>query len=382
MTEKILLTAARSPVTLDLARQLHRSGHDVFVADTTSLNASRFSNSVKETFVIPSPRLNPAAFLDALKKIVEEQKITLLIPIYEEILFLTKEAAKFPSFCRIFGPSFETVRTLHNKWMFYSKLTELGIDSPKTVLIQSEEELKNHPFSGNFALKKCYSRASLSLKKVSVKDTLPKIEIEPKNPWIAQEWLDGERYCTYSVCQNGEIKAHSAYPVGFAIDGTSCLTFKATDHPKILEWIEFFVRSINFTGQIAFDFIEQKDKKIYAIECNPRATSGVHLFHENDRLDKAFLNKTASIITPQKGRTKQLSQGMMLYGWRKGAHPNNTWKNFLKAFFTIQDVTYCKKDRLPFFAAPLIFVGIFAKAREHKISIPAAFTFDFEWNGE
>lgn len=382
MPEKILLTAARSPVTLDLARQFDHNGHKVYVTDTTYLNASRFSNSVQETFVAPSPRFNPKEFVDRLIEIVKEKGITLLVPIYEEILLLARERERFPKTCTIFCPSFDMLHMLHNKWLFHRKLLELGIESPKTVLIRSLEDLKNVHFSTSYALKESYSRASLSLKKVRVGQPVPRIKIEPKNPWIAQEWIEGERYCTYSVCQDGVIKAHSVYPVRYAIDGTSCLTFQYIDHPGILKWVESFVGKIGYTGQIAFDFIETPNKKILAIECNPRATSGVHLFNEEDHIDKAFLNENRDLIIPKSREAKQLIPGMLMYGWRKSSYPGNNLLKFLQAFFSIKDVVFSTRDLKPFLAFPIVLGAIWATSRKYKISIPAAFTFDFEWNGE
>ena len=87
-------------------------------------------------------------------------------------------------------------------------------------------------------------------------------------------------------------------------------------------------QEINFTGQIAFDFIESADKKLYAIECNPRATSGLLLFQNNDRLDQAFFAETQSPIFPQQGARKQIATGMCLYGWRKNALPENRLSKF------------------------------------------------------
>lgn len=380
--QKILLTAARSPITLDLARQFTASGHEVYVADTTKLNPSRFSNAVKKAYRIPSPRFYPDAFVDSLVDIINEQKITLLIPVYEEVLLLAKERSRFPKSCRVFAESFNLLRQLHNKWFFHQKLLELGIESPKTILIETQEDLSKLEFAKQYALKASYSRGSLSLKKGVGGKTMPQLTIEEHNPWIAQEWLEGKKYCSYTICNKGAIQSHASYPVQFAIDGNSCITFEAIEHAPIMRWVENFVRKIEFTGQIAFDFIEKSDNTLYALECNPRATSGVHLFKASDRLDLAFFGEANKIISPQNGRSKQLFPGMLLYGWKKSSYPENTFKKFIKAIGSIEDVLFNWKDPMPFLAFPFILAGIWSDSKKHQISIPAAFTFDFEWNGE
>lgn len=380
--QKILMTAGRSYLTLDLARQLHAAGHQIYVAETSKRHISFYSNSVVKSFVIPSPRFDSKLFIESLIKIITEEKIDLFIPIYEEILHISKEKDKFPKFCQIFCHSFNELHELHNKWLFYSKLKSLGFDTPKTSLITSQNDLEKTNFSVPFALKACYSRGSINIKKVYPNKPLPKISIEAHNPWIAQEWLEGDKFCTYSICYNGLIKAHSTYPVKFAIDGNSCLTFEVVEHEAILKWIEKFVSAINFTGQIGFDFIELPNKKLYAIECNPRATSGLHLFENVDRIDRAFLNSTNTVIYPQKGINKQIATGMLLYGWKSSAYPGNNLPLFLKTLLSRKDVVFSLDDIKPFLAVPCAFAAIWMKSKKKHLSLPATFTYDYEWNGD
>lgn len=253
-SKKFLLTGARSIATLDLARQLKDSGHEVFSADTIKWHFCNFSNAVKKNFVVPSPRLNTEAFIDALVKIVEKEKIDFLIPTYEEILYTSQSMHKFPKSCQVFSSSFDTLKNLHNKWFFYKKLISYGFDAPETDLIKDHADLQKLSFKGPYALKASYSRSSQRMFKVEPNSQLPQIEIKKGNPWIAQKWLSGKKFCTYSICHNGKVIAHTTYPVQFAIDGNSCMNFKSVEHQGILDWIQKFVGLENFTGQVGFDF--------------------------------------------------------------------------------------------------------------------------------
>jgi len=379
--KKILLSSGRSPVTLHLARQLHAAGHQVYVADATKVHLCIFSNAVTKNFHIPSPRFSPKEYLEAILKIVTDEKIDLLIPVYEEILYLTKEETKFPSYCKIFASSFSLLNELHNKWLFCTKQQGFGIKTPNTFLIRTQDDLNRLDPSRSYALKACYSRASLNMKKLNVGESLPNLCIETHNPWIAQEWLSGKKFCTYSICQQGKIKAHATYPVRFAIDGNSCLTFESIEHQKIYEWIENFVEKAEFTGQIAFDFIEDGNN-LYAIECNPRATSGVFLFEASDQMDQAFLNQSEQVLFPKKGAAKQVASGMLLYGWKKSSYPANTMRNFLKTLMRIRDVVFHSKDLKPFFSIPIVFAAFLYSCKKSSLTLPEILTFDNEWNGE
>lgn len=379
--KKVLITFARSFLALDMARLWHTQGHQVFVADSLEFPLSRFSKAVSKSFIVPRPRFEPEKYVDAIVRIVEAEKIDLLLPIYEEAAYITAGIGRFPDFCKIFCPSFDLYERLQNKWMFQETLKALGVPTLKASLIASKEDLLHHNFDGPFALKPCYSRASQHVKKVIPGHALPNIIFEPHNPWIAQEWATGKKYCTYSICRDGEVRAHGTYPVNYAINGNSCVIFDAIAHQGIEEWISHFIQKINYSGQIAFDFIESDDGRLFAIECNPRTTSGLLLFNPDDRLDQAFLGTNPAKIYPQKGSRQQIALGMLMYGWRKSAKENNNLVDFMKILVRTKDVILRKSDLMPFIVEPLIFAQLWLKSRKQRLSMPDFFTYDHDWNG-
>jgi len=381
LKKKILLTGARSPITLDLARLLSYSGHEVYASDTSNIHVCRYSNAIKQSFTIPSPRFHPDHFIETLISITQEKKIDFLIPNWEEIFCLSKSIDQFPKYCKIFCSPFDLLNTLHSKWLFSQKLKELGLNVPRTYLISSIQQLQDVPFKDSYILKASYSRAAQRVFKVFPNKPLPGFTILPNNPWIAQEWIRGKKYCCYSVCYNGKVNAHSTYPVEFSIDESSCLTFEAVNHPKILQWVQLLVEKIGYTGQISFDFIESADGKLYAIECNPRATSGLHLFEKKDEIDRSFFNKNQQLITPKVGTRRQIATGMVIYGWRS-KHPGKKTSAFLKKLFSIKDVVFDFKDLKPFLLQPYIFFFYCLNCLRLHSSLPATFTYDLDYDNE
>lgn len=380
-SKTFLLTGGRSASTLDIARQFHAAGHRVLSADTFRWHVCNVSNSVDKNFRLPTPRFETENFITALVDITIKEKVDFLIPTYEEILYLSQHLHRFPYTCHVFSAPFETLHRLHNKWLFHCRQRELGIQTPKTFLVKSHEELKKLPFKQPYVLKGSYSRASQSLIKIDPSQTLPAIKFESHNPWIAQEWLHGTRYCTYSVCQAGKVCAHAIYPVEFSIQGTSCVSFRATEHHAILEWIQHLVKQENFTGQVGFDFFELPNGRLYAIDCNPRATNGLLLFRPEDRLDRAFVNPHQPLILAKMGYRKQIVMGMLLYAWKTAYTEKKFWR-YLRSLLTTRDVVFNRQDIKPFLFQPFIFCRyLYQKLRAH-LSLPAWFTFDCNWDGE
>lgn len=381
-SKKVLITSARSPVAIDMARQFHAAGHEVYTADSLCLPVCRFSKAVKKNFKVTSPRHDSQKFIDNLIAIADQEKIDMIIPMYEEIVYIAKELPRFPKHTMVFSETFPLLNQLHNKWLFPNLVQSFGIDVPKTYLIKNSDDLNDLNRNLTYALKACYSRAGLGFKKVLPDQPLPKIVIEPNNPWVAQEWLIGKEYCSYSVCQKGKVLATAIYPTDYTACGKGCIQFRAIEHTRIVNWIENFVKKIGFTGQIAFDFIETVDGRLLTVECNPRSTMGALLFQDKDRLDQAFFKADLpKQITPELGFRKQLAIAMLLYGWRKSSHPHNSTRRFFREFFAVRDVVLDPTDLKPFMAQPISMLEIWFHSLKSRLSLPATFMFDSEWNG-
>lgn len=375
--KKILITAGRTFSGLDLARSFHDLGHEVYATDPHFFQLCRFSNSVKKCFRTVSPRKDSKKYIEQTVEIVKKYDIDLVIPILEETIYLSKEQDKFPEKTKIFCDPYKILISLHNKWYFTQLLETLEISSPKNMLISNRDELNNISWSYPYFLKASYSRASQGSWKIDSQKDLEKVAISAENPLIAQELIEGNKFCSYSVCHNGKICAHTAYPVKLAILGSSCLSFEAIDHPKILKWIENLVSKLNFTGQIAFDFIEKADGNLYAIECNPRATSGIHLFSENEDFVSSFFNPVETPIHADFGTLRKLGAGMLLYGWK-----NQPFPHFLKEFIHAKDVIFSKKDLKPFFCQPFIFLSTLYYSLKFRQNLCSIFTYDFDFNSQ
>lgn len=380
MKKNILLTSGRFPATLELARLLHSAGHRVYVADTSRWHFCRFSNAVIESLKIPSPRFHFDAFIAELSDIIEEKNIDLLIPTFEEILYVAKGADRLPPTCELFCPPFEVLHTLHNKWLFNQKQKELGFLTPESHLIESREDLEKVPLARPYILKPVYSRASQGTLQINSNDPLSEIAVDPKNPWIAQERIEGKHICAHSICRDGELLAQAIYPVHYSIQGQSCLIMEAIEHPKIRAWVEEIIHKIHFTGQLAFDFIETPSGELYCIDCNPRATSGLHLFTPEDQIDRFFLGQNHPPVHAKPGRRKQLATGMALYGWRPKAR-SYTLGAFFKQLFTTPDVVLSTSDIRPFLSMPLLGVHYMHLVYKSRLPFLTAFTHDIDWNG-
>ncbi len=381
----VLITFGRSFLSLHLARLMGAEGHEVLISDSVPLPITRFSSSVKRTFRTPRPRYQPVEWTRAVAHIAREEGVDLVVPVHEgtEILAHTikRYPDLFPDGSKCFFSDFEVEACLENKYEFQAALKTLGIPTLDFALVRSQEELEALEFDRPFALKRVYSRGSQDVHKVTPGELPRGLSFEAGNPWIAQEWAKGTSYCSYSVCRDGQVKAQAVYPVRYAIDGTSCLTFESTEHEGIDAWVRDCVKAFNFTGQMGLDFVEVPGGGLFAVECNPRSTSGILLFDPETRVDRAFFGVNDEVIVPEPGTRKMLGPGMLMYGWRKSARQGNTFRGFLRDYLRTDGVIFTPRDPAPSLALPLAMANILAEAARYRVNIPEAFMHDHEWDG-
>ena len=85
----ILITGARAPAALDLARRCRAAGHTVFMADSLRFGMAMFSRVVAGRKLLPSPVEKPDQFVDALRSMIDAHHIELIVPTCEEVFFLS-----------------------------------------------------------------------------------------------------------------------------------------------------------------------------------------------------------------------------------------------------------------------------------------------------
>ncbi|PZT53456.1 ATP-grasp domain-containing protein [Paenibacillus silvae] len=388
---KVLLTGGRAPVTLDLARMLHRFGHRVYIAESMERHLCRGSVVVEQCALVPSPRHQTTAYLSALEACIKRWQIDLLIPMCEEIFYVAQGAEQLRRHCRVLLSSPEQLHALHHKYDFIQLAKSMGLSVPDTYLIQNSQELLKiqHVLnkSGEWVWKPVYSRFAAKVR-MPIHHAPPGEELISRgSPWVAQRYIHGRGLCTYSVVHEGQLVAHAAYESKFRTgDVGASVFFEQVQHDGAYQWVKQFVQQAAFSGQIGFDFIEALDGRVYAIESNPRATSGIHLFYPDDGLVRALLEPESLLnekkeITPRSGDKAMLALPMLGSGIRQ-ANSRANLRSWMTAWHGARDVVYARQDTRPFFAQIAVVLAAWRTARAQRITLTEALTHDIEWNGE
>ncbi|MCI0766173.1 ATP-grasp domain-containing protein [Bacillus sp. TL12] len=379
----VLITGARAPAALHLCRLFKKSGHTVIIADSISYPLSKASTNIDYFYEIPSPKWNTNESIDALQSIIQKHDVDLLIPTCEEVFYISRYKEKLSRFCHVLVDEFHKLSLLHNKWEFIQFVTNLGWQVPATYKTNNEQAIQAmiHQTSATtpFVLKPIFSRFSDKVAFITKEDVEKGIMVDKPN-YIIQEFIQGTQHCSYSIVQSGKVLAHSVYKTEFTAGLGATIAFEHINLPKIDEFVGHIVKELNFSGQIAFDFIITEDGDAIPIECNPRTTSGLHLFDE-EILSAFFDTKVNHTLIPKPNSECAIRLAMLLYG-PPYLKSKQTRKQWLKVLCSYPDIIYSHSDWKPFFYQFYSMYKLWRESDKHERTILEQTTYDISWDGE
>lgn len=369
----VLITIGRLPKALDFARAFRAQGWKVIVAEPFRRHLTGASNTVAFSRVTPAPSAGKAAYLEALLDIVVRDGVDLVLPLSEETMHVAHLRDRLPSGVCVFAPPVDELLALHDKQSFAAVADSLGLTVPRTAALGSADA-EALAKACDYVVKPALSCSGRGLA-FGLAGTSPRPASSDARQ-IVQQRIEGDHFSTFSIAHAGRVVTTVVYR-GLVMSGTVAVAFERVEHPAITAWVEDFVSRTRHTGFISFDFIVDGEGVPYAIECNPRVTSGVH-FIETADLAAATLEPTAppprfraSARMQQFYPTLTETQGSVFDRSRFG-------KNFA-TLLTARDVTWSLRDPWPFVSMPVTAFQIIARSITTGRSFGEVSTEDISW---
>jgi hypothetical protein len=271
---------------------------------------------------------------------------------------------------------------LHDKWRFGALARNLGARVPDTWLLTSPADLRSPPLeSTSLVYKPVFSRFAVHTLIRPSAARVAGLRPTPGHPWIAQRFVAGRELCTYSVGRGGRLTAHATYEPTWRAGRGAGFYFAPVACAAMESFTSQLVSSTGYTGQLGIDAILTAEGSLHILECNPRATSGVHLFDEPEKLVAAFDGSTPGVVRPRGDQPAMLAPAMSVIGALQAVRTRQL-RRLVMDWRRARDVIWSCQDPLPAF---YLFVGLCAYldlARRQRISPRAASTRDIEWDGD
>ena len=376
---KVLITGARAPVTLHLSRLFHAAGHQVVLADSQRFPLAKATRTKKAYIRLPPPRGNVPAYANAVANAVEKHGCDLVIPTCEEVFFLAAARDLHGKAIPLFAPPLAVLADAHHKGTFAKRTAGFAAGPPPTDTVTSKAELLGLGNAGQRVLKPAWSRFGSRVLICPGDAELAMVEPSPEDPWVVQDYLPGEEICAYGVAVNGALCAFAAYRPTYRAGRGAGIAFEPVTDAAARGFAAAYTEATGWTGQLSFDFRRDAAGRLHALECNPRATSGLHFFAPTDGLVGAIL--TGAQATPTDLRPMTVPLAMLCYGLpvalRSRALPR--WR---QDFRTMGNILAFPGDTSLPGAQLLALAEIISIALRSGKSLQQAATDDIEWNGE
>ncbi len=376
MDRTALLTVGRFPKALTLARGLHRHGVRVLVADPLKRQLCSVSRSVSKNYQVAAPNADIRAWERDILEIIDREQVTDLVPVSEEVCHVANLAPKLPAHVRYVGPSTPWIAQWHDKLAFVSHAIDRGVTAP-SVFTTADPEARALVRQTECVLKPRRGCSGTDISFIPPGSSLP----PPSNELLVQRKVEGTHLYTISWVEDGQVMTTASYR-GSTHSGTVAVGFQSAPTPfSVKQWIEQFVADTGTTGFLSFDFILDRGGIPWGIECNPRASSGIH-FIDEAWLGAAVMGKasTPASITPA-GKRAQWSYSTLTEAYK------HLWRlrapqllRCLRDLLVSRDVVWSWRDPLPFLLmTPLCWEFIWKSIRE-RMPIGDASQCDIAWH--
>ncbi|RWX70031.1 hypothetical protein [Mesorhizobium sp. M2A.F.Ca.ET.039.01.1.1] len=376
----ILITGARAPAALHLARLVHGAGRGVILADTPARPVAAASRACARYHRLPPPRFEPQAYANAVEALTRAENVQLVIPTCEEVFHLALAWRGRTMPAKLFAPDIRLLAQVHNKHSFIRLAEQLGLAVPETTLLNSRDDLESvRGHSRDLVFKPVWSRFASHVLLRPTPDFLDAIAPSPAMPWVAQRFVEGEEISAYAVAREGRLKALTLYRSPYRAGKGAGIFFERVEDEAARDLVERIVAGTTWTGQISFDLMREPGGRVLPLECNPRAVSGLHFFRDPARFAAAVLGDG-----PEVRPDVTLPQTVRLATWIYGlpvALRSGGLARFRKAIREGQELLDWPGDSAPVRAQWPALAEIAGMAWRERISLQAASTRDIEWNG-
>ncbi|MEU0498441.1 ATP-grasp enzyme [Mycobacterium sp. NPDC006124] len=347
----VLISGGKMTKALQLARSFHSAGHRVVLVESAKyrFTGHRFSRAVDAFHCVPEPTAE--GYAEALRDVAVLERVDVFVPVSSPAGSLpdAKAGELIRDFCDVVHVDAATVRMLDDKTEFSLTAGSLGLRVPDFHRITDPQQVVDFDFPPG----RTYILKRIAYNPVGRMDLTPlsaqtpdrnaafarSLPISLDDPWILQEFVEGQEYCTHGTVRNGRLQVY-----GCCESSAFQINYADVDKPEIRSWVERFTSALDITGQASFDFIEAADGHAYAIECNPRTHSAITMFYDHPEVAAAYLDEGHPVITPLPGARP--TYWIYHEVWRLLTQPNRAAR--LATILGGKDAIFAWWDPLPY----------------------------------
>jgi hypothetical protein len=379
-TDGVLVTGARAPVAVHWAWALRASGYRVHLGDVQRYPLGNARGLSEGYLRFAAPGHDFAGFRRDVLALCARYRITTIVPTCEEVFWL---AAMIDDLAQagiaLFAPPTAILRAVHDKAAFITLCHDFWPHLPRTRQLITADDLRAElPEAGRLVFKPVFSRFATRTLICPTAARAATIQPTPADPWVAQEFVPGREICAYAIATQGQVRALAVYHPRHRAGLGAGIYFDPVDPEPALAFVRAFCAATQWTGQVSFDLIEGAGG-LYPIECNPRATSGLHLIRDAGGLTEAIFAAPDPLLIGADVGAQCVKLAMWLYaGWPHRRQMPAFRADLARA---TEALRWADGSRIGLAGQMRAVLEIAGLALRRGQSLQQAATADIEWNG-
>jgi predicted ATP-grasp superfamily ATP-dependent carboligase len=281
-----------SRAALAVTRAIGRRGHRVTVGSARDRALAKASRYCAVPVTYPSPSTDEAGFLDAVERVVRDQRIDVLLPVTDvSTLLVTAARARFGSACRVpFSPA-EIVARAADKLDVLRTAETAGVPVPRTVVSDGPDAVPEIPWGYPVVLKPARSRVrtahgwhgcTVSYAE-SPTELRAALAAKPPEefPILLQEKIPGPGAGVFLCCDRGRpiaVFSHRRLREKPPSGGVSVLAESAAPDPVVRAHAERLLAALGWHGVAMVEFkIDERTGVPHLMEINGRFWGSLQL---------------------------------------------------------------------------------------------------------
>jgi len=304
----VLITSMGSTTSIGIAKMARASASHISIFGTDINAFDRIAGSAFCDRFFTVPPFSAPDYLEAMKGIVQEHGIHIIIPVHDqELETLARHASVFQALgCRIVASSYKTVEQVNDKLLFTERLHQHGIAVPLTYSVAQWLAAGSARKEGKWIMKPnngVSSRGIVTGSIAQIDEQLRSNQI--RDGYLIQQFVEGEEFTVDTFVKDGV--PYCVVPRSRA-EIREGLCYKAYTLPNeaFVQPVKEIVALFDFYGPINIQFLKDRTSgDLYCLECNPRfgGTSilshhaGVNLF---DMVVDDYMGRPLSFVSDYK----------------------------------------------------------------------------------
>lgn len=276
--------------SLAAVRSLGRHGVRTVVISEHDTPPSFSSRYCDEKQSVPSPRTDLHGYRDALLTLAAREDVTAIIPVREaDVYVLAKHREAFAEHLRTPWPTFDKLRTVHDRLQLFDAADRAGVPTPETCRLDEVTDWNRERIvKGRYAALTAETTGSVPEGRFELPPKTIFLDpgVEPDvealidrmgHVPIAQAFLDGTEYCFRALYRNGEPVATSQKKLirGYKYARGPSVSHEAVDLPGLEATGLALLDELEWEGLASVGFIADDDGAFNLLEVNPRTPASV-----------------------------------------------------------------------------------------------------------